>query len=730
MAVLPLRVPLLGMLSALTIAGCSDGGSRNAKIQAAAFNTVAFDARVDIRVGSVATHVASADFDGDGRPDMLVTRYQESKLTILHNLGATQFDGGVDLPMGPLFPLTSTVGDLDNDGALDVVSGDFANNQLFIYRNTGTGAFSAPTWIETAAAPATSLVQDYDIDGTQDIAVSGFLAQEIRVHHGLGALAYDSGLSIPVPGMPVQLQALDFDNDQRADIMYTDLNNSELNVMQNVPSDTNSFNAEFVSCASAPAPPTIFGVASGDFDGDHVMEYVTSSLDTGSIVVWKKTANTLSPIYQMADTTASAGVIVGDFDGDGHQDVAAACYNQNTIEIWRGNGNCTFQNPVFRSTGQGPVFLTAIELDADSRTDIAVGAASSGEVSLFHGCADGPVDGPGGVFIVGQPLFVAAGDFNGDERSDLVVADNLSGEVHVFSNSGSLTFGDHQILPTFTASAYMPLVFDLDGDGRDDIVALNDEGAAIFYNNNLGGFAPGAPVAFGGGLLMGAIADLDRDGRLEFAATSPASNRVAVFHNTAGVPVLDREFACGTAPLGIATADLDRDGDIDIATACNGDNTVRIARKTPQGFKTDAAVLATNPGPAYVRAAQIEGTAQLDLVVSHTDSASILRFKNLGHCKFSAATQIDTEGAALALLVDDLNRDGRMDLFYSSRSTGRSLGLLNHGPGTFGAPATQFASQYEITNMILVDLDGDGKPELVTGGSLSGFVEIHKNLSH
>lgn len=727
------RSYVLALFVILPIVGCHDrtGHHPQSAFTTAAFQNIQFDARRDIKIGSAATHVTNADFDADGRVDLLVSRYQESKLTFVRNLGNNNFAAGADLPAGSLFPLTSSAGDLDNDGLPDVAVTDFVNNQIFIYKNLGAGAFGARGFMGTAAGPVSIAIVDFNQDGLRDLAVTGLFAQEIRAHRGLGSLTFDGGLSIAVAGAPLEIRTADVDGDLREDIIFTDLSSSKLVLLRNIFSNSNSLNSEFINFASVDTAPAVFGVTIGDVDGDSKPEFVTTSAAFGEVIVWKIVASDLQPIFSLPGTFESAGVTIGDFDGDGKRDIAAACPNQNIIEVWRGNGDGTFASPRIRSTGIGPVFLTSAELSGDGLDDIAAGAALSGEVSIYNGQnSTDIINAPGGVFVAGQPLLIAAGDLDGDAKPDLVVSDNFSDELHVYLNQNLLSFERRSTLVTGATGTFLPLIFDLDGDGEADIVSLHKSGATVFRNLGSGIFDNINTFTNAGGYVLGAAGDLNRDGRLEFVASGPETNTVGIFKNLGSNLALDTTILSGTTPLGVELVDLDRDGDLDLATACGGDATVRISRKKQNGYEANTLTLATNAGPAYIRAGNFDGNSLLDLVVSHSGSDDILKFRNRGGFHFDAPSASATNGSPLGLALDDLNKDGRNDLLFTESTTGKAVVRLAQVDGTFGPPATTFAAQYSIISAILADLDGDDRLELITAGSLSGFVEIHKNLSN
>lgn len=88
--------------------------------------------------------VASADFDGDGQPDIAVTTFQDEPLSLYRNVGGRTFahaeqEFGVDGSTRPLLGFGICAADLDNDGWPDlaITNGHVVDRQDQVDRYTG-----------------------------------------------------------------------------------------------------------------------------------------------------------------------------------------------------------------------------------------------------------------------------------------------------------------------------------------------------------------------------------------------------------------------------------------------------------------------------------------------------------------------------------------------------------------------------------------------------------------
>lgn len=716
----------------ISIAGCSDGGSRRPKLIVAGLESIQFAQRQDIKTGQYATNVAVGDVNGDHRPDLLVINYQESKVRWIYSFGNGVFGAGAELPPGPLFPLGAALADVTNDGVADAIVTDFENAKMFVYQNSGTG-LTAPVGYDTTDGPVGIAAADYNLDGEVDVAISGVVGAEIRMHRGQGGGSFDQGFSIPVVGLPLQLYAHDINDDGRPDLVCSDMMASRMRLLSNAPSNSNSNDADFSEVASAETGEGPFGLAVGDLDGDLRPEFVTSSAAQPFITVWKYHNNGLTPVTVLSDACPTGAIKLADLNADGKFDLAATCPAANGIVVWQGKGDTTFEKPIFRATGVGPVFLAVEDTTGDGAADVHVAAALSGEVSIFHGQpgAGAPVSGPPTIAISGNPQLIASGDLDGDSIADLVATDNAEPRVFFLRGLGGMGFAtEATIAIPAGSSTFQPLLFDMDQDGDLDVAVLHDNGATFIKNNGSFAFTQASNVVVSGGLMLGRVADVYEDGWPEIVATAPAAGASMVFKNNHGTMTISQSVAAGMLPAGIAVEDLDRDGDLDIAVANRGSDTISIAKRTGATFIANATVLPAHGGPAWLHSADFDLDGRHDLAVSVPDSDDILIFKNRGALKFKDAAAVPTNGQPLALAVEDLDRDGRADLLYVENTTGKAVVRLAGKNMVFGGQKTVFASQYTTITALLSDLDGDGLPELVTANASGGIMQIHKNLSN
>ena len=83
-----------------------------------------------------------------------------------------------------------------------------------------------------------------------------------------------------------------------------------------------------------------------------------------------------------------------------------------------------------------------------------------------------------------------------------------------------------------------------------------------------------------------------------------------------------------------------------------------------------------------------------------------------GAVAFSSAVNITTGTAPLAVVVADVNGDGKPDLVVANSGSNNVSVFLGNGNGTFQA-AQNFTTGMDPRSVVVADVNGDGKPDLV-----------------
>jgi hypothetical protein len=91
--------------------------------------------QVSYAIGHLAQSVDVADFDLDGLPDLLVSIYTECTVTVLPGVGGGSFGPGVTVWTAVISPRSACAADWDGDGRPDVMAGNFGSGTVIYIRN-------------------------------------------------------------------------------------------------------------------------------------------------------------------------------------------------------------------------------------------------------------------------------------------------------------------------------------------------------------------------------------------------------------------------------------------------------------------------------------------------------------------------------------------------------------------------------------------------------------------
>jgi hypothetical protein len=274
---------------------------------------------------------------------------------------------------------------------------------------------------------------------------------------------------------------------------------------------------------------------------------------------------------------------------------------------------------------------------------------------------------------------------------------------------------------------------DLDGDGRDDLVLIDDRELVVLWAG------PGAALAVRqvvdtrtwGTPVSGAVADLDGDGDLDIAAFANLGDLVV--ENLGGRRFRVDDQRMDTAARGALRAHaFDADGDRDVDLLLEGGGLPRILVNDGTGRFARGPTQALPPRNFLVLGSgDLDGDGSADLLagVSSTyNDRNLLLLLNDGTGVFtdlsSGRLPRDPDGTVDGLIAD-LDGDGDLDALVakvgSSPNGGQDLLLLNDGRGYFSDASDRLPPRRRNTHKVGGgDLDGDGDLDLVFTTTLDG----------
>jgi Calx-beta domain/FG-GAP-like repeat len=281
---------------------------------------------------------------------------------------------------------------------------------------------------------------------------------------------------------------------------------------------------------------------------------------------------------------------------------------------------------------------------------------------------------------------------------------------------------------------------DIDGDGDLDIATSSpgDDTIAWYENTNGDGsswtFDEVATSAANASSVE--IGDLDGDGELDLVSSSSADDTIAWYENTNGDGSAWTPADINTNANGansVALGDLDGDGDLDIASSSLLDDTIAWYNNTAGNASawTPTNISTTQDGASSVVAADFDGDGDLDLASASSISNDVVWFANTaGNASTWTPNNIDlTANGALALAVGDLDGDGDMDLAAALLTADDIVWYRNDASGATWVGADISTTANGATSVTVADMDSDGDLDVASSTQADDPTSWHENTA-
>ncbi|MET4108307.1 FG-GAP-like repeat-containing protein [Hymenobacter sp. UYP22] len=340
-----------------------------------------------------------------------------------------------------------------------------------------------------------------------------------------------------------------------------------------------------------------------------------------------------------------------------------------------------------------------------------------------------------------SPQYLATGDLNGDGHLDFVASNTPSSRVYVRLGDGQGGFmAPPAPIPEYASTAstttHNVALADVNEDGRLDLIALNVTSVGGMLVVNLGQGTGAFPATGGQRLSLGsgprglAVADLNGDGHLDLVTTTQQQRAALIYHGDGkGTFTLAPLVAVNPAPVSVTAADVNRDGRPDLLVACSTPQGSQVAVRlaTSAGGFQAAAVpeVAVGLGALGVTVADVNHDGQVDLLTANgttstTSTVSVRLGDGTGGFRAAPAPEVSVGVNPSNVVVGDLNRDGHPDFIAASNSESvvRVSVHVGDGTGRFqAAPVPTVRVGLAPCALALVDLNKDGQLDLLVGNN-------------
>jgi hypothetical protein len=668
------------------------------------FTTKSFIQKMNTYVQSQSDNVFIQDLDGDGKPDAISA---DDSLIILRNTSSTNnisfARAGAFVKVG-VYNIKVNSGDFDGDGKPDialVTSVSFNSYNLSILKNTSTvGNFSFTKFDFPVTGASNLLVADIDKDGKPDVVVNGCRVFRNTTVNGIITFANPVQFAF---NSSYNISAADLDADGKIDMVTANGSGNNLLLLRNLSTPgTISFAAAVtINVGGYPKYTAI-----SDIDADGMPDIVVQNNASNNSFSIFKNASTIGTFSFPSRTNYGSALgglkfSITDLDGDGKPDIASVNgVDENTVSIFKNissPGNISLANPVDNWSEYNMLDIDICDIDGDGKPDI--GMTNQSFTVLRNSVAEpivfsfAPLKANAGstITIRGYSFTTTtAVNFNGlpapsfsiisDTVITAVIPANLDGNVSITNAAGTGSLNENYPVPQIT-------VFIPASGAAGDVITIKGQNFNPASNQNI--------VYFGS---VKASVNAGTDSTLLVTVPKGAiSERISLttHHLT----------AYSAKPFTI--------------TFLNGDASFTASSfEPPLNFATYAT-------PISLVINDLNGDGKPDLAVSEYYFSTLL--KNSSDSAAISFTKAHDSSSQYEYPMGDINGDGKFDKVVSAggppvvtvgvfrnKSTNDKL-LFDRGMQVVNT--APFASANFHSRPAIDDLNGDGKPEVITGNN-------------
>jgi microcystin-dependent protein len=712
-----------------------------------------------VGVHGLSLPLAAADFNGDGKPDIVVANFLNHTFSVLLGNGDGTFQAPQTFPVFPP-PTSVAVADVNGDGKPDLVTAN-ADGTAGVLLGNGDGTFQN---LRTFAAGSNGslfrgvAVADLNGDGKPDIVVPNRRSNTVRVLLGNGDGTFQPPQAFPVGVAPLSLAVADVNGDGKPDLVVANAGSGDTVLLgngdgtftpvkpsaavgrrntpyladltggglpdsvvlsskgdillrQGLPGSDNTFAPPVILNPGRPARDlTLVNTASGPAIATADASF-DPTLSGANHFVYTISLYTVAPNGKVNRSTAFSTTLLptriaaADLTGNGLDDLVVANSLDNSIQIAFQQPDGTFSAPITRPTGEAPSDLSLVDLSGDGQPDIVVSNQASGDVSVFPNDSEH-------AFSQSYRFRAGTGLYGLDTSA-------ASPTISTLEQSVSLTAGD------FT------------GSGRNDLVVVNrgSDSFSVLPNDGSGGFAnpqPALTTSTSDGFLInaqpGPIVAGDFNGPnqpLDLALLMKDRQEVWIYSGN-GDGTFSHTFSipAGASPTGLNLVRNSQTGLLDLLVGNPFGDVLHLQGKGDGTFQV--------AGNHASLAVQNLGNGKQDVLVANQQSDRIsIQAPQSGSARFSpVVTLADGSHSTLAPGAVQWAKLDKASPYYDAVvvASGGNEVLVYRGTGFDAAGNPTFAApvSYSVgTNPVAVtiqDINGDGIPDMLVADQGSNDV--------
>ncbi len=622
---------------------------------------------------SAVSDMTSADFNGDGIPDIAVTG---EYLTVIIANGNDYKTTPTTLSVSFSQTYSVAAGDLNGDGKPEiVVSGSGGGIDVFV--NNGNGTFANAVHLAGPGISTSVSIADMNRDGKPDLITTAFETKSVSIYTGNGDATFNPRIAIGLDADAYGFAVADLNDDQLLDLVVTSNGTtSSITLLKN--NGDGSFSAR----RTYPAGVNPIDVKVTDMNQDGKLDLVATNRGTVDA------EGSVSLYFGIGDMTYAPDVSLG------YQ------FNQST-------------GLVVPTSDVPLIAMQLVDFMQTGQPEIVMLSGVSGIATITYTgpqfFAEPIVSIGAGAGSAGNSLLETA-DVNSDGLLDVVAANN--DRIVLYTNLGQGQFRQ-QVLRGGAVNPTGFLVTDLNQDGHQDIIYSNFNGSYLLLDDGNGTFIDGGSFSYAVDLQL---LDINSDGLPDLVGHDRGGSPPIAFLNHGGgvfgrvyrevyqgrelVINFPDLFLTGPGGSNRSSGDLNNDGLDDIVWTGGGGIVVSLF--AGQGTFTSVVLPFSDAAEAqfsfeFLRPviADFNNDGVLDFAVRGRVYNNLFIYLNQGDGTFGSPVKYSFLSGIVSMDAGDFNGDGFKDIVVGRRNSviwsgrtyftqGTALSLLaGNGNGSF-----------------------------------------------
>ncbi|MBI1850103.1 MAG: VCBS repeat-containing protein [Planctomycetes bacterium] len=395
-----------------------------------------------------------------------------------------------------------------------------------------------------------------------------------------------------------------------------------------------------------------------------------------------------------------------------------------------------------------PIAGTLFDFDQNGTLDLALATSSidgsDGAVVLMLATSAGVFGNPIVLVRTPRPVSIAAADLDRDGRPDLVVSDFTANDLLILHNEGNGVFAAPFMLSTALAPTRV-VVVDVNGDTVFDLVVSCMDGRAVdvfLGNTAIPGMFPTTPsvVPVSMQATSVAVGDLDGNSIPDLVVSGRMDSQhgaISVFlgDGTGNFLPTSPNPASPTQPVDVAIADIDADTRNDIlylrgSFPLGVDGALGYLHNANAGTFDPPREFVMSRVPFWLSPSDVNGDGRLDVFVTSREDGDLTLYLGNGDpgtVFTDPPTSIEAGADSVFAAAARIDNDQIPDLVSVSES-GRDASVLLGvtAAGSFTQPVDLDLGDV-ASDIISTDTDGDGIPECVVALGATGVALLRRN---